>query len=115
MQIRKCERFTSYRTTEVANLDPEMFRNLSTPFEGETEEDFLNYIKENSYDLTYDVEGLDEETVKELEKLSDPDWEEYSNTAWHGEDSWYELGKENKEYRRTGGFEVFHTTDTEEY
>ena len=36
-QIRKCERITSWNMSEVANLNPDDFRNLSVPFEGETD------------------------------------------------------------------------------
>ena len=38
-QIRKCERVTICYCSEVANLDPEKFKNISIPFEGESEED----------------------------------------------------------------------------
>ena len=49
MQIRKCERITSWQMTEVANLIPDDFRNLSVPFEGECDEEFLAYLDENRY------------------------------------------------------------------
>ena len=71
MQIRKCERVTVYNTTEVANLNPEKFKNLSIPFEGESDEEFLTYLDENMYEL-YEViyEEIDEETLAELSKES---------------------------------------------
>ena len=114
-QIRKCERFTSWQTSEVATLDPEKFKNISVPFTGETEEEFLNYIQDNRYELEeiYDEieKELGEETLAELGKLWSPEWTEYSNSKSKGEESWFESGKENPEYRKTGGFEVQHTTD----
>lgn len=56
-------------------------------------------------------EELDEETISELDKFFDNvEWEEWYNSAWDGEESWFDIGEENPEYRRTGGFEVRHTT-----
>jgi len=110
VQIRKCERYTVYNTTEVANLNPENFRNLSIPFEGQTDEEFISYLENNMYDLEEIYEELDEETLSELNKFFEPEWTEYSNTAWNGEDSWLEYGEINEEWRKTGGFEVKETT-----
>jgi len=111
MQIRKCERVTSYLSTETANLNPDNFKNLSIPFEGETDEEFLSYLEENRYELEDIYEEFDEETLSEINKLWEPEWTEYSNSAWNGEDSWLEGGVTNEEYTKTGGFEVLNTTD----
>ena len=111
MQIRKCERVTSYNTTEVVNLNPDDFRNLSVPFEGETDEDFLNYLDENRYDIEDIHDELSEEVFNELNKLWEPEWTEYSNSAWNGADSWLESGEVNEEFSKTGGFEVMISTD----
>ena len=109
-QLRKCETYSVTRQTEVANLDPEKFRNLSVPYEGNSEEDFLNYIADLDYYLI--VSELDEETSAELDKFYDMvEWEEWYNSAWDGENSWYEIGTSNPGYRRTGGFEARHTTE----
>lgn len=43
-QIRKCQTYSVTSKTQTANLDPEKFRNLSTPYEGDSEEEFVNYI-----------------------------------------------------------------------
>ena len=110
MQIRKCERVTSYSTTEVANLNPEDFKNISFPFEGESDEEFLSYIDENRYELEEIWEEFSEETLSELNKLWEPEWTEYSNSAWKGEDSWLEGGEVNEEYTKTGGFDAKYTT-----
>ena len=95
MQIRKCERVTSYNTTEVANLNPEDFKNISFPFEGESDEEFLSYLDENRYELEEIWEEFSEETLSELNKLLEPEWTEYSNSAYKGEDSWLEVGNVN--------------------
>jgi len=43
-QIRLVEEKTIVQSSEVVTLDPQKFRNLSIPFEGEDEADFLKYI-----------------------------------------------------------------------
>ena len=110
MQIRKCERVTSYNTTEVADLNPEDFKNISFPFEGESDEEFLSYLDENRYELEEIWEEFSEETLSELNKLWEPEWTEYSNSAWKGEESWLEGGEVNEEYTKTGGFDAKYTT-----
>ena len=110
MQIRKCERVTVYNTTEVANLNPEDFKNISFPFEGESDEEFLSYLDENRYELEEIWEEFSEETLSELNKLWEPEWTEYSNSAWKGEESWLEGGEVNEEYTQTGGFDTKDTT-----
>ena len=110
-QIRKCERVTVCYCSEVANLDPEKFRNLSIPYDGESEEDFLNYISQNTYDFGDIWDEFDEETQIQLSALFEPEMTEYANSAWKGEDSWHELGKVDETWTRTGGFEVNHSTD----
>ena len=110
MQIRKCERVTVYNTTEVADLNPEDFKNISFPFEGESDEEFLSYLNENRYELEEIWEEFSEETLSELNKLWEPEWTEYSNSAWKGEESWLEGGEVNEEYTKTGGFDTKYTT-----
>ena len=110
MQIRKCERVTVYNTTEVADLNPEDFKNISFPFEGESDEEFLSYLNENRYELEEIWEEFSEETLNELNKLWEPEWTEYSNSTWKGEESWLEGGEVNEEYTKTGGFDAKYTT-----
>ena len=110
-QIRKCETYSVTSKTETANLDPEKFRNISVPYEGNSEEEFLNYISELYIDEVY--EELDKETLSELDKIGDDQqWEEWYNSAWDGEASWHEIGEDNPEFSRTGGFEIRHTTNS---
>jgi hypothetical protein len=110
-QIRKCERVTICYCSEVANLDPEKFKNISIPFEGESEEDFLSYIAENTYEFEDIWDEFDEETQNELGAILEPEMNEYANSAWKFEDSWHELGKVDETWTKTGGFEVIETTD----
>ena len=110
-QIRKCQTYSVTSKTQTANLDPEKFRNLSTPYEGDSEEEFVNYISGIYLDDIY--EELDEETISELDKFFDNvEWEEWYNSAWDGEESWFDIGEDNDEWQRTGKFEIRHTTES---
>lgn len=106
IQIRKCEKVTVYNTTEVAKLNPEDFRTLSVPFEGQTDEEFLSYLEDNKEDI---YEEISEDIFLELNKIWEPEWTEYSNSTWNGEESWLESGEVNKEYTKTGGFQVINS------
>ena len=107
--VRKVERYTVLRESEKASLDPEKFKSISTPFEGETELEFIEYIERNIGDF-YDDDDLwnelDEETQSELGKLVEPEYEEFYNSAWNGEDSFLQSGKEEGNH-----FEINETTD----
>jgi hypothetical protein len=110
IQIRKCEKVTVYNTTEVANLNPEDFRTLSVPFQGETDEEFLSYLEDNKWELEDIYEEIGEEILSELNKIWEPEWTEYYNSACDGEESWLESGEVNEEYTKTGGFQVKNST-----
>ena len=106
-QLRKGQNYRVYIVTQVANLDPEKFRNLPTPYEGSSEEDFMKYIDELGYDVYDMYEELDEETKGEIDKLYDnAEWDEVYNSTWDGEDSWIEIGERDEKYRKTGGFNI---------
>jgi hypothetical protein len=107
-QIRKVEKFTVLQHTTTANLDPEKFRQFG--YEGSSEEEFLKYIDDLDLDDIY--EDLDKETLNELAAIKeDFEWTEHYNSAWDGEESWLEIGEENPEWRKTGGFEIRHSTE----
>jgi hypothetical protein len=110
IQIRKCERVVVCNATEVANLNPEDFRTLSVPFQGETDEEFLSYLEDNKWELEDIYEEINEDVLNELSKLWQPEWTEYYNSAWDGEESWLESGEVNEEYTKTGGFQVKNST-----
>jgi hypothetical protein len=46
-QIRKCQTYSVTSKTQTATLNPEKFRNLSTPYEGESEEEFVKALQSN--------------------------------------------------------------------
>lgn len=110
IQIRKCQSYTVTESTEVANLNPEEFRNLeSDPFTGETEEEFLHYIKE--FEFRDAPDDLDLDQAEELGKLFQyAEWKAYYYSTEHEDNSWLEAGKANPEYRKSGGFESEYST-----
>ena len=109
-QIRKVEQITLWQATEVAELDPEDFKNLEeNAYTGDSEEEFLNYLKGfvdscrwNGF--PYDLDGR---TTAELNKMIDnTNWTEYANSCEKGETSWLQIGEKNEEYHKTGGFKI---------
>ena len=106
-QIRKIQNYTTYLCSDVVTLDPEKFRDLSYPYKGETEEDFLNYINGLDDDIIYDLlKELDKETMEQF-KLITPDyinWKEYYNSNWDEDNSQFQIGEKDETYRKTGGF-----------
>lgn len=109
-QIRKVEEITIWQATEVAELDPEVFKNLEeNSYTGNSEEEFLNYIQEfiNNCRCEGFPDDLDTEVADELDKMiENVNWTEYANSCEKGETSWYQSGEKNEEYRRTGGFKI---------
>jgi hypothetical protein len=116
-QIRKCVTYTLVDATEVSNLNPEHFRNLSVPYEGNSEEEFLEYLDDNQYEF-YELSGeLEEqgfkETAEELDKIGDgSDYTTISNSAIKGEESWLELGEKDEKATKWGEFSPTHDTQT---
>jgi hypothetical protein len=116
-QIRKCETYTVIQASQVIELDPDKFKNLEEdPYTGDTEEDFLKYITKFISNCHYDEfcpTDLDEDVASEIEKLSQTEnieWTEYYNSTFDGEESWYEIGEKNEEYRKNGGFDSHYDT-----
>ena len=114
-QIRLVERRTVMTTSEVANLDPEKFRNLSIPYEGDSEEDFLNYISSLYFEDVYDeLRELDEDTLNEFLKLNDNiSRTQFFDSSTKGSDEWYELGEYDIDHIKNGRFRTDFSTDSD--
>lgn len=123
--IRKVERKTIWQATTPVSLNPEIFskiKSFSYTSSLEDESDFLNYIKD-LYELDYEEkenifqelkESGSEDQAKLLETLFDFDMEIYSDSSYNGEDSWFESGNVNPNYRGYGGFESVVSTSDED-
>lgn len=110
IQIRKCRKVTVYETSEVVDLDPEKFRNLEKPYAGNSDKEFIEYIKDlDLYDIDY---NLDIDQAEELSKLGENiEWQTYYSSLEKYEESWIESGKKDSSFRKTGGFDIEHSTE----
>lgn len=93
--MRKVERYTVLRDTESITLDPDKFRVISNPYEGQTDKEFIEYINSNIeefYDNDELWSELDEDTQMQLGVFLEPEYKEFYNSAWKAEDSFIECG-----------------------
>jgi hypothetical protein len=104
-QIRKAESITVYRATKVVELDDKKFKKLEdNPYTGKTAEEFMTYLASIDFqDPPYD---LDEDTADLLRDISEAQYVEYGNSCEKGSDVWLQIGEQDEEYRKTGGFRV---------
>lgn len=113
-QLRRCKTYTISEASEVVELNPEDFRNISYPFEGETEEDFLNYLDTITYEADiYDIyDELDEGVADALAGLLEPgEYKVFFDSETKGENAWLESGEVDETYRKNGGFNTKKTTE----
>jgi len=110
--VRKCERYTVWEASEPIEVDVEKLRKCDPPFEGETEQDLLDYLQENVY---MEYEFYENETNKKvygedaaydlvMEEVYDKNV--YSDTRDKYAQEWIDVGVPNDEWRKMGGFEV---------
>jgi hypothetical protein len=85
--VRKCERYTVWEASQPIEVNIEKLKQCEPPFEGETEQDLLEYLRDNVY-RNYDW-ASDNEDV-------------------YGEE-WMDVGLPDAEYRRVGGFNIVAT------
>jgi|TARA_R110000803_G_scaffold61444_4_gene121278 hypothetical protein len=112
--IRKCESYTLWEASEPIEVDVEKLRKCEPPYEGETNEDLLNYISENVwnnddwYDNETNVEVYGEDEAYRL-SMEESDMKCYSDSRNKGCENWLDIGVPNEEYRKMGSFEVKET------
>jgi hypothetical protein len=99
MQIRKVESVTTHYSSEIANLNPEDFRNVSTPYTGNSDEEFLNYLSTLGWRLETIAEELNnEELSEEIYKILDTSLDD-ERILWDsrtkGSTEWFESGEVN--------------------
>ena len=110
--VRKCERYTIWEASKPFEVDVEKLRKCEPPFEGETEQELLDYLTENVYN---ECEWAENETNKEVYgedaayELTMEDcyeMEVYSDTREKYAQDWIDVGVPNDEWRKMGKFEV---------
>ena len=110
--VRQCERYTIWEATEPVEVNVEKLRKCEPPFEGENEQDLLEYLKDNvwgNYDWAENEtnqEVYGEDAAMELTFDEVYDVEVYSDTREKYAQQWIDVGVPNDEYRKMGGFEV---------
>jgi len=111
MKIRKCRKWTSWESGSVVELNPDDFRNLSIPFEGETDEEFLSYLESNLWELEELYDEIDSELYEKIMQIHQPEFKEYYNSLYKYEECWIESGEVNKEFTKNGEFETYLSTE----
>ena len=113
--VRKVERYTIWETSAPIEIDVEKLRQCEPPYEGDSPEELLEYLKDNVYQ-NYDWSEENGENYGDADAAYDLtmdevyDMEVYSDTREKFEDSWIEVGVPNEEYRKTGRFESYADT-----
>ena len=108
--VRAVERYTIWEATEPIKVNVEKLRKCEPPFEGETEEDLLEYLTDNVWnnedwiEENQEVYGVTDSI--ELTFVEAYDKEVYSDTREKYEQSWLDVGVPNDEWRKMGRFEV---------
>ena len=109
--VRKCERYTVWEASTPIEVDVEKLRKCEPPFEGETEQDLLEYLNDNvwnNYDWAEDEtnkEVYGEDAAYDL-TFESCDMDVYSDTRDKYAQEWLDVGVPNSEWRKMGGFEV---------
>jgi len=108
--VRAVERYTVWEATEPIEVNLEKLRQCEPPFEGETEEDLLEYLSDNVWNnedwAETNSEVYGEDASYDLTFIEAYDKEVYSDTRDKYEQSWLDVGVPNDEYRKMGRFEV---------
>lgn len=113
--VRKVERYTQWASSEPIEIDVEKLRECEPPYEGNTNEEIMIYLKDNVYQ-NYDWYETNQEKYENAYGLTfeDTELEVYSDTRMDWEESWIEVGVPNEEYRKVGKFQSFCDTMPEE-
>lgn len=116
--IRKVEKFTQWQASQPIEVDVEKLRQCEPPYEGNSHEELIEYLDSNVYhnyewsENNGEVYGAEEAYALTMEECYDMDI--YSDTRDKFEDSWIEVGVPNEEYRKTGQFESFANSMSED-
>lgn len=113
--VRKVERYTQWASSEPIEIDVEKLRECEPPYEGNTNEELMMYLKDNVYQ-NFDWYETNQEKYENAYGLTfeDTELEVYSDTRIDWEESWIEVGVPNEEYRKVGKFQSFCDTMPED-
>ena len=107
--VRKCERYTVWEASEPIEINIEKLRKCEPPYEGDSDEELLEYINEeviNNFDWAEtNTEVYGESEAVEL-VMECTDMQVYSDTREKYAQEWLDIGIPNDEYSKMGKFEV---------
>lgn len=110
--VRKCERYTVWEASEPIEVNLEKLRECDPPFEGENEQDLLEYLNDNVYyneDWVSNNESVYGEEAYDLAFLDCDTMDVYSDTREKYSQEWLDVGLPDEEYRKLGNFNVIAT------
>jgi hypothetical protein len=118
--VRKIETWTVSAASEPIEVNVEALRNCEPPYEGNSDEELVQYLYNNVY-MDYDFyenetnqEAYGKDEVYELCMEEVYDMEEFFDSRNKGEESFIQVGTPNPEWTKQGGFEPT-ATGTYEY
>jgi hypothetical protein len=106
----KNNKYNTRTKTKAVDIDPNDFTDLATfPYDGDSEQDFVEYIQELYYEDWYEIceelESLDRLTSADaLATIFEGEMEIYSSSTEKEEVSWIEVGEIDESYVKYGGF-----------
>ena len=118
--VRKVETWTISAASEPIEVNVEALRKCEPPYEGNSDEELVQYLYNNVY-MDYDFyenetnkEVYGEDAVYELCMEEVYDMEEFYDSRNKGEESFIQVGTPDPEYTKHGGFNAT-ATGTYEY
>ena len=110
--VRKVETWTISSASEPIEVNVEALRKCEPPYEGNSDEELVQYLYNNVY-MNYEwyenetnIEVYGEDASYELVMEEVYDMEEFYDSRNKGEESIIQVGTPNSEYTKQGGFEA---------
>ena len=108
--VRKVETWTVSAASEPIEVNVEALRKCEPPYEGNSDEELVQYLYNNVY-MDYDFyenehnqEVYGEDAVYQLSMEEVYDMEEFFDSRNKGEDAFIQVGTPDPEYTKHGGF-----------
>ena len=108
--VRKVETWTVSAASEPIEVNVEALRKCEPPYEGNSDEELVQYLYNNVY-MDYDFyenehnqEVYGEDAVYQLSMEEVYDMEEFFDSRNKGEESFIQVGTPDPEYTKHGGF-----------
>tara|TARA_B110001450_G_scaffold159035_1_gene148357 strand:- start:243 stop:611 length:369 start_codon:yes stop_codon:yes gene_type:complete len=110
--VRKCEKYTVWEASDPVVVDIELLRKCKPPFDGETEQDLLDFLNDNVFcndDFFNNESNIKIYGSEQLYQLSLEEcyhMKVYSDSRNNEQNHWIDVGIPNEDFSKMGGFEV---------